>query len=109
MTDDDALIAYSFPPYSRQTLDVLTEAKNLGATTLTFTDRHTSPAADIADHAFAIKSDNMMFTNAVAAVTVLTNGLISEIATRHRSRAIDAFAHINRVLADDDGVLPPER
>jgi hypothetical protein len=46
-----------------------------------------------------------MFTNAVAAVTVLFNALATEIATRHRSQAIEAFSHINRVLVEDDDVL----
>jgi hypothetical protein len=53
----------------------------------------------------AVKSDNMMFTNAIAAVTVLFNALATEIATRHRGEAIEAISHINRVLTEDADVV----
>ena len=55
-----------------------------------------------------VKSDNMMFTNAVAAVTVLLNALATEIATSHREESIAALSRINRALAEDDDVLPPD-
>jgi hypothetical protein len=51
----------------------------------------------------------MMFTNAVAAVTVVFNALATEIATSHRGRAIEAFSRINRILAEDADVIAPER
>ena len=35
-----------------------------------------------------VKSDNMMFTNAVAAFTVMLNALATEIATCHREESI---------------------
>jgi DNA-binding MurR/RpiR family transcriptional regulator len=101
----DLLLVLSFPPYSRQTLDLLDAARERGATTLAFTDRLTSPAARRARLVLPVRSDNMMFTNAIAAVTVVLNALSTEIATRHRGEAIDAISHINRVLADDPDVV----
>jgi DNA-binding MurR/RpiR family transcriptional regulator len=101
----DLLLVLSFPPYSRQTLELLDAAAGRGATTLAFTDRLTSPAARRARLVLPVRSDNMMFTNAIAAVTVVLNALSTEIASRHRGEAIDAISHINRVLADDPDVV----
>jgi DNA-binding MurR/RpiR family transcriptional regulator len=104
----DLLLTFSFPPYSRQSLEVLGDAGDRGAQTVAISDRLTSPAASIAQLCLAVKSDNTMFTNAVAAVTVLINALATEIASRHRGQAIEAFSHINRILTGDDDVLMPK-
>jgi DNA-binding MurR/RpiR family transcriptional regulator len=105
----DALVVFSFPPYSKQSLEMIEEANRRGAATVAICDRLTAPAAGLARWALPVKSDNLMFTNAVAAVTVLFNALSAAIATSHRERALEAFAHINRVLAGDANLLPPDR
>ena len=47
--------------------------------------------------------------NAVAGVTVLFNALAAQIATSHRERALEAFAHINRVLGEAADIIPSDR
>jgi len=109
MRPSDILVGLSFPPYSRQTLEMLEEARDLGAATVAVCDRLTAPAASLARWALPVKTDNMMFTNAVAAVTVVFNALATEIATSHRGRAIEAFSRINRILVEDADVIDAER
>ncbi|MCL4839237.1 MAG: MurR/RpiR family transcriptional regulator [Thermoanaerobaculia bacterium] len=101
----DLLFAFSFPPYSRQTLDLLAEAAQRGLPTVVVTDRPDAPAAASARHVLAAPTDNMLLTNAVAAVTVLLNALVTEIAVRHQGRAVDALTRINRILAEEEDVL----
>jgi DNA-binding MurR/RpiR family transcriptional regulator len=105
----DLVIVFSLSPYSRQALDVLREAKRLDIATVAITDKVSAPAASLATWTLAVKCDNMMFTNAVAAVTVLLNAVATEIATSHREEAIAALAKINRVLDDDEDVLTSKR
>ena len=105
----DMVVVFSFPPYSRQSLHVISDADGRGARTVAICDRLTSPAAGLARWAFAVKSDNVMFTNAVAAVTVFFNALAAEIATGHQEQALRAFAHINRVLGEAADVMPSDR
>ena len=105
----DVVVVFSFPPYSRQSLHLISDADDKGALTVAICDRLTAPAAGLARWAFAVKSDNVMFTNAVAAVTVLFNALAAEIANRHRDHALEAFAHINRVLGEATDVMPSDR
>jgi DNA-binding MurR/RpiR family transcriptional regulator len=106
---DDVVLVFSLPPYSRQSLSILRDSKELGITTVAVSDRLTSPAAGLARWALAVKSDNMMFTNAVAAVTVLINALATEIAASHREEALAALSQINRVLSEDEDLVPSRR
>ena len=106
---DDLLLVISLPPYSRQSLEMVAAAAELGTATVVLSDRLTAPAARRADLSLAIRSDNMTFTNAVAAMTVVINALATAIASSHRDDAIDAFARIGRVHADDPDVLTGDR
>jgi DNA-binding MurR/RpiR family transcriptional regulator len=106
---EDLVVVLSFPPYSRQTLHMLEGAVERGAATVAVCDRLTAPAAGIADWALPVRSDNMMFTNAVAAVTVVFNALAGEVASSHQQDAIDAISTINRVLSEDENVIPLDR
>lgn len=107
VTPRDLVLVFSLPPYSRQALEVLDEARRIGAPAVAVTDRATAPAARLARWVLPVKSDNMMFTNAIAAVTVLLNALATEVAAGHREQAIAALSRINRALAEDEDVLPP--
>ncbi len=107
VTPRDLVLVFSLPPYSRQALDVLDEARRIGVPAVAVTDRVTAPAARLARWVLPVKSDNMMFTNAIAAVTVLLNALATEVAAGHREQAVAALSRINRALAEDEDVLPP--
>jgi DNA-binding MurR/RpiR family transcriptional regulator len=106
---EDSVMVISLPPYSKQSLAILRDAAEVGIPTIAVSDRLTSPAASLARWALAVKSDNMMFTNAVAAVTVLINALATEIAAAHREEALVALSRINRVLTEDEDLLPARR
>lgn len=101
----DLVFVFSFPPYSRQTLDVLREARERGVKTVAVTDRPSAPAAAIADQALPVSSHGMMFTNATAAVNVLLNALLVQIAFRHRGDTVEALSRINRILRDQSDLV----
>jgi DNA-binding MurR/RpiR family transcriptional regulator len=102
---DDLLLVISLPPYSRQTLEMVTAAAETGAATVALSDRLIAPAARCAGLSLAVRSDNLTFTNAVAAMTVVINALATAVATRHPDEAIDAFARIGKVLTNDPDVI----
>lgn len=108
MRATDVLLVFSFPPYSKQTLEVLEEAAERGMQTIAITDRPSAPAALAAGQSLITSSHGMTFTNATASTNVLLNALVVEIASRHRGDAVDALSRINRILRDksylvDDG------
>jgi DNA-binding MurR/RpiR family transcriptional regulator len=99
----DLLVVFSFPPYSRQTVELLGAGLDGGATTLAICDSLTAPAATLSPLALAVRSKNMIFTNSFAAVSVLLNALITDAAHEHRDRAIDAVSTISRILDEEAG------
>ena len=101
----DLLVIFSMPPYSKPSLDMLRHCRERGIPTLAITDKVTAPAANLADRALTVRTDNLLFTNAFGAVATLLNALITEIAVRHQDHAFDALTKINRILAQDRAVI----
>jgi len=108
MRPGDVLVAFSFPPYSRQTLQVLTEAARRGMKTVVITDRLSAPAVPAADDALIVSTHGMTFTNATSSTNVVLNALIVEIASSHRGDTVDALSRINRILQDRSEVVDNE-
>lgn len=101
----DLVVAFSFPPYSGQTLEVLQESVDKGIPTIAVTDRETSPSAALANDALIVSSHGMTLTNATASVHVLLHALVVEIASRHRGETVDALSRINRILREQPNVI----
>lgn len=101
----DLLVVFSFPPYSKQTIELVRRAAGRGVPTVGVTDRPTAPVATVAKHALTVHTENMMFTNSIAALSVLLNGLVTEIAVRHRDHAVEAVSELNRLFAEDEGLI----
>lgn len=101
----DLLFVFSFPPYSRQTLDMVQRVQDRGIPSVAVCDRLTAPVATLARHVLPVRSDNMMFTNSFAAVSVLLNALVTEIALRYRDHAVEAVSQINHILSEDDQLI----
>jgi DNA-binding MurR/RpiR family transcriptional regulator len=105
----DLLVAFSLPPYSAQTIDLVRRAAADGIPTLAITDRLDAPAAIEARHAIPIRSENLMFTNAFAAVSVLVNAFAIEVGLRSREHAGQAVSTISEILERDPNVIARER
>ncbi len=105
----DIVVAFSFSPYSRQTLEVLEEAGEKGVPTVVVTDRATAPGVPVAQDALVVSSHGMTFTNATASVGVLLNALVVEIASRHRGETVDAISRINQILRDQTYLVDEQR
>jgi DNA-binding MurR/RpiR family transcriptional regulator len=105
MRESDVLMVFSFPPYSRQTLEMLEEAADRSMKTIAVTDRLSAPAAANASETLVVSSHGMTFTNATSSTNVLLNALVVEIASSHRGETVDALSSINRILRDRSDVV----
>lgn len=108
MRPGDVLVVFSFPPYSRQTLEMLEEARGRGMRTVAVTDRAAAPAVALANESLRVSSHGMTFTNATSSTTVLLNALAVEVASRHRGDTVDALSRINRILSDGNLLVDDE-
>lgn len=98
LTSSDLLIAFSFPPYSRETVEVVKAAEARHIPVVGITDKVTSPISFHCVHALPIRSQNMLFTNSFSAISVVINALATEVAVRNRSKAVRMLKQIERQL-----------
>jgi DNA-binding MurR/RpiR family transcriptional regulator len=97
----DLLIAFSFPPYSRETIEFVKAVAEKKRAVVAITDRVTSPISFYASRILPIASQNMLFTNSFSAMTVLINALTTEVALRNRVKATKNLKESERLLQEN--------
>jgi DNA-binding MurR/RpiR family transcriptional regulator len=98
VTPDDVLVAFSFPPYSRETIDLVKAAAERSIPVIAVTDRLTSPVSFYATKVLAIRSQNMLFTNSFSAISVVMNALATEVAVRNKEKALKMTREVDGLL-----------
>ena len=87
ISEDDVLIAFSFPRYSSKMINAVKFAKSNGATVISFTDSAASPLAEHSTYLLPAQSDMASFMDSLVAPICIINAIIVEI-TRRREREI---------------------
>lgn len=98
VTPDDVLVAFSFPPYSRETIDLVKAAADRSIPVIAITDRLTSPVSFYSAKVLAIRSQNMLFTNSFSAISVVMNALATEVAVRNKEKALKMTKEVDGLL-----------
>ncbi|MFN0158024.1 MAG: MurR/RpiR family transcriptional regulator [Bacteroidota bacterium] len=96
----DLLIAFSFPPYSKETVDTVKFAHDRGIPVVAITDRVTSPVSFFSTKLIPIRSQNLLFTNSFSAISVVINALATEVAVRNKPKALKMMKEIDQQLED---------
>ncbi|MBX7221018.1 MAG: MurR/RpiR family transcriptional regulator [Blastocatellia bacterium] len=84
----DLVIGFSFPPYSRTTLQYAELARREQIPILSITDKPTSPMALMAEYKLFICNDNLLFTNSFAAFAVVINAIATEVGLRNHKQLV---------------------
>jgi len=100
LSPGDLLIFYSFPPYSRQTVEAAQFANELNIPIISFTDKRTAPIVPFSTHALIAKTDNVLFTNSLGAISVMMNALVTEMALTEEQKVMDGLQKIDAFLKD---------
>ncbi|HVI73900.1 MAG TPA: MurR/RpiR family transcriptional regulator [Anaeromyxobacteraceae bacterium] len=94
----DLLVAVSFAPFSRETVDAAAFAKQNGIRVLAFSDRRDSPLAPHADILVPVPSENLLFSFSLTSFAALSHafGIVlaarDQAGTMKRLQAADAVA-----------------
>jgi DNA-binding MurR/RpiR family transcriptional regulator len=94
----DLVIAFSFPPYSMETIEVVRAASRRKTPIVAVTDRVTSPVSLYAERVIPVVSQNMLFTNSFSAISVIINALTTEIALRNKKKALKNLKESEKLL-----------
>ncbi|AXJ01392.1 transcriptional regulator, RpiR family [Cyclonatronum proteinivorum] len=96
--DEDVLLCFSFPPYSARTIEIAAMANQKGVKVVGITDLPTAPVAEYSDHVLAVESENLLFTNSIAALSVVVNALVTEIAVRNEDKALNYIEEVSQLM-----------
>ncbi|MDH5745233.1 MAG: SIS domain-containing protein, partial [Candidatus Aminicenantes bacterium] len=101
LNKNDAVLALSFPPYSRETVDALKFCYQRNVRCLSITNTQTAPTIRWA-HAYLIaKSDNLFFTNSISAMSMMLNALSTELALYNKDKTADNSKLILKMSSDE--------
>jgi DNA-binding MurR/RpiR family transcriptional regulator len=102
---DDLIIAFSFPPYSKETVELGKYANQKNISLIGITNKPTSPIALFSKHALIVKSENLLFTNSFAAISVLINAIATSCAMKNKSRAEKVLKESEKIMIDHDQII----
>jgi DNA-binding MurR/RpiR family transcriptional regulator len=95
---NDALIVLSFQPYSQETIDAARIAFEKGVKVIAITNKENAPATFYAQCSLIVKSENMLYTNSFAAISVLINAISTQCALTDKSRAENMLAELDAIM-----------
>jgi len=87
LNSKDLLVLFSFPPYSKETLDLARFAEERRIDVIAITNKPASPITFYTKANLIVESRNMLFTNSFAAISVLINAIATSCAVKDKSRA----------------------
>ena len=93
----DVVIGFSFPRYSKQTLNALKYAHDNGAGVIAFTDSKHSPLVKYADNVLIAQSDMASFVDSLVAPLSLINALIVAVSMSKKEKISDNFKRLEYI------------
>lgn len=101
--ESDAVIAISFPRYSKKAAKTLRYASDRGMVTVAITDSPLSPLAEHAAHLLLARSDMVSFVDSLVGPQSVINALIVTVAIRKKQEVADTLRKIESIW-DEYGV-----
>ena len=101
----DLIICFSFPPYSKETIEAAKFAKSRNVKIVSITNKIASPISFSSDISLIVRSKNFLFTNSFAAVSVLINAITTECARLNKSKTKKFLNDINDIVDKQNLVI----
>jgi DNA-binding MurR/RpiR family transcriptional regulator len=98
----DVVVGFSFPPYSKETVDAAKYARQRGLGVIAITDKLTSPITFHAQHVLAVQTENMLHTNSFSAISVVINALVTDVALKNKQAASRMFKESTQILQETE-------
>lgn len=102
---DDLVIVLSFPPYSKETIDMAKFVYGSDIKVISITNKLSAPATFYSNLSLIVKSENMLFTNSLSAISVLINAMATECALRDKKRAKRMLHKSSDIVKDQKLVI----
>lgn len=97
MNDEDILIVFSFPRYSKQSYEVAKYAKSKGAYIVSITDSSFAPVAPLSNNILLVKSNMASFVDSLVAAMSIANALIISVAMKETDDIKKYFNDLEKI------------
>ena len=101
----DLLIVFSFPPYSKETIEAAEFASKRKIDVISITNKHASPVTFFTKANLIVKSENMLYTNSFAAISVLINAIATACAIKDKQRAKKVLKESEEIMINQNQVI----
>lgn len=101
----DLLIVFSFPPYSKETIEAAEYARKRKIDVISVTNKHASPATFFTKANLIVKSENMLYTNSFAAISVLINAIATACAIKDQQRAKKILKESEEIMINQNQII----
>jgi len=91
----DLLVAISFWRYSRETVEAMHWAGEIGTKRIAITDSEVSPLAQLADHAFVASTYGIAHSSSPIAPISLINALVAALSVRRPQQTLAALRRVD--------------
>ena len=102
ISDEDVLIAISFPRYSKRVINAVDYAKHMGAKVITITDSEQSPIAPQASHLLTAHSDMASFVDSLVAPLSIINAIIGSVARTKKDELAVRLRRLEQIWDEYD-------
>lgn len=105
MNKNDLLVTFSFPPYSIETIEAAKFAKHKGIKVISVTNKQSSPITFHSTISLTVNSENMLFTNSFAAISVLINAIATACALKNKTKVKNIMEESNQIMLNQKLVM----
>lgn len=105
MDKNDLLVLFSFPPYSKETVDLARFANDSEIDVISITNKPASPISFYTKANLIVESRNMLFTNSFAAISVLINAIATSCAVNDMDRAKKILKESEEIALNQNQII----
>ncbi|GAA3663393.1 MurR/RpiR family transcriptional regulator [Asaccharospora irregularis] len=97
ISEDDVVVAISFPRYSKKSYQVVKYAKEKGAHVISLTDSLFAPVASIADNTLLVKSSMASFVDSLVPAFSVANALVISVGMKEKEDIKQHFDDLEQI------------
>lgn len=97
LSPDDLILAFSFPPYSRETIEAAHYAKERGLKVISITDKATNEIVQYSDVFLQIFVESITISNSIMSVLVLLYSLVAQLGEEQKYKTLETIKAIEHV------------
>ena len=100
INEEDVIIAFSFPRYSKKSYQVVDYAKSKGAHVISITDSYFAPVACLSDNTLLVKSNMASFVDSLVPAMTVANALAISVGMKEKSEITKYFNDLEKIWKD---------